>query len=105
MGIRERSCVEASIEGFVDGHGAPLSESERDSLGTAPERMTLELCARFVTDALEETYFAWDASRFPAAGEHNAVRAAGQWSLYEAIRETRDARSSILDRVFLARRP
>ncbi len=51
-----------------------------------------------MTDALEESYFGWDAERFPARGEHNAARAEGQWQLYEAIRATRARRRELLRR-------
>jgi hypothetical protein len=39
-----------------------------------------------------------DASRFPAAGEHNLQRARGQWSPHEAVLATREARADILQR-------
>ncbi len=86
----------ASCEGFAAGYGSPLEPAERQSLEAAPERITLELCARFVTDALEESYFGWDAERFPARGEHNAARAEGQWQLYEAARVTAARRRELL---------
>jgi Ser/Thr protein kinase RdoA (MazF antagonist) len=86
----------ASCAGFAAGYGAPLDPAERSSLETAPERITLELCARFVTDALEERYFGWDAARFPASGEHNAARAEGQWRLFDAMQATRARRRELL---------
>jgi hypothetical protein len=90
---------EASLEGFLEGLGEPLAESERDSLVLAPERITLELCARFITDALEESYFAWDESSFRSRGDHNAARAATQWRLCDAMQETRTEREAILRRL------
>jgi Ser/Thr protein kinase RdoA (MazF antagonist) len=92
----EMSFFEASARGFFEAYGVSLSEPERRSLVTATERVTLELCARYVTDALEECYFGWDDSRFAGRGEHNAVRAAGQWRFYEAACECRDERATIL---------
>jgi len=89
----------ASCEGFAEGHGVALDPAERASLETAPERITLELCARFVTDALEERYFSWDAARFPASGEHNAARAEGQWQLFDAMQATRARRRELLRRL------
>ena len=50
----EMSFFEASTQGFLEGYGFELSDIERSSLGTAIERVTLELCSRYVTDALEE---------------------------------------------------
>lgn len=89
----------ASCEGFAAGYGGPLDADEVASLETAPERITLELCARFVTDALEERYFGWDAERFPTRGDHNALRAEGQWRLAEAARGTRARRRELLQRL------
>lgn len=89
----------ASCEGFAAGYGASLDPAERDSLETGPERITLELCARFAADALVENYWGWDPTRFPARGEHNALRAAGQWRLYEAARATRARRRELLRRL------
>ncbi len=91
------SIFDESLAGFVEGLGQDLSRPERDSLATAPERITLELCARYVTDSLEERYFGWDESRFAGRGEHNAVRATGQWHLYEDACDSRPERKRSLD--------
>ena len=91
---------EASIRGFAEGYGHPIDRAERDSLVDATERIALELATRYATDALEETYFAWDRDRFPRATDHNLVRTEGQLSLFEAARSGRDARVSILESVF-----
>lgn len=90
---------EASLRGFVEGLGRALSVPERRSLASAPERVTLELCARYATDALEERYFGWDEDRFPARGEHNRLRASVQWQLFEAARASRKEREQILSDV------
>jgi Ser/Thr protein kinase RdoA (MazF antagonist) len=89
----------ASCDGFARGFGAPLDPVELDSLAEAPERIILELAARFAADALEETYWGWDPERFPARGEHDIHRAVGQWRLYEATRATRSRRRELLRRL------
>jgi len=81
-----------SLEGFLAGHAAPLAPGEADSLATAPERLALELCARFAADALLDRYFGWDPERFESRAAHNAVRARGQWQVYRAARATRGER-------------
>ncbi len=86
----------AACDGFAAGYGEALEAAERESLESAPERIALELCARFVTDALEEHYFGWDAEQYPTRGAHNAARAEGQWRLYEAMRETAARRRVLL---------
>lgn len=87
---------EASTRGFFCGIDGAVSATERASLVTATERISLELCARYVTDALEESYFGWDTTRFATRGEHNVVRAFGQWHYYEATCASRDQRASLL---------
>jgi Ser/Thr protein kinase RdoA (MazF antagonist) len=98
QGRFDMASFEASFEGFVEGHAAPLSKAERASLVTAPERLALELCVRFLADALEESYFAWDEARYARSGEHNSVRAVGQWEFYQAAAALQDERAAILMR-------
>ena len=92
----EMPYFEASARGFFEGYGVSLSDPERRSLVTATERITLELCARYITDALEECFFGWDDSRFAGRGEHNTVRAFGQWYFYQAACECRSERATLL---------
>ncbi|MDB4983414.1 MAG: aminoglycoside phosphotransferase, partial [Myxococcales bacterium] len=90
--------LRASVDGYRAGWGAPLDAETRRGLLLGVEWVSLELAARFAADALLETYFGWDASRFAGRGEHNLVRARGQWSLHEQLVATRDARAEILER-------
>lgn len=87
---------EASARGFFDAWGESMPPDETESLVDAPERLALEVCARFLTDALEESYFGWDAERFPGAGEHHLARARGQWVFAESAKSLRDERARIL---------
>jgi Ser/Thr protein kinase RdoA (MazF antagonist) len=86
----------ASLRGYVSGLGRDLSRDERRALLLGVEWVSLELTARFAADALYESYFGWDASRFPGRGEHNLVRARGQWSLHQALLATREQRTTAL---------
>lgn len=87
----------ASVEGFREGYGRPIPPAERASLVTATERLALELAVRFLTDALEERYFAWDPARHPSAGDHHLARARGQLALFEAAWACRAERATILE--------
>lgn len=90
---------EGSVRGFFEGYARPLSRAEVDSLGLATERITLELCTRFATDMLEESYFGWDEARFETPAEHNSVRARAQLDLFEVAFRCRAERAEILDAV------
>lgn len=86
----------ASLQGYRAGCTLALGADEREALLHGVEWITLELSARFAADALHESYFGWDRDRFPAAGEHNLLRARGQWSLHEAVMAARGARQAAL---------
>lgn len=86
----------ASLAGYRDGLGRALGTEERRALLLGVEWISLELAARFATDALVESYFGWDAARFATRGQHNLVRARGQWSLHGALAATRAERARML---------
>jgi Ser/Thr protein kinase RdoA (MazF antagonist) len=90
--------MRASLEGYREGWGAALAADARQALLLGVEWVSLELAARFAADALQETYFGWDPRRFPGRGEHNLLRARGQWSLHAALGATRGAREELLAR-------
>jgi aminoglycoside phosphotransferase (APT) family kinase protein len=87
----------ASVEGYREGWGTALDDEQRRGLLLGADWVSLELAARFAADALFETYFGWDARRFPARGEHNLLRAEGQWSLHQQLVASRVARAGIID--------
>ncbi|MEZ4380887.1 MAG: phosphotransferase [Nannocystaceae bacterium] len=86
----------ASLDGYLGALALPLADAERRSLVYAVEWIALELSARFAADAIFEGYFGWDRQRFPAAGEHNLLRARGQLALFEAAVACRGARAELL---------
>jgi Ser/Thr protein kinase RdoA (MazF antagonist) len=88
--------MRASLDGYLPALGRDLTAGERRALLLGVEWVSLELAARFAADALSESYFGWDPSRFAGRGEHNLVRARGQWSLHQALIATRDARAVML---------
>ncbi len=86
----------ASLEGYRAGRARPLLPEEGRALLLGLEWVSLELAVRFATDALDESYFGWDPGRFATRGEHNLVRAQGQWSLHEAVVAARPQRAQLL---------
>ncbi len=86
----------AAVEGYRGALEIELEPAERASLVHGLERISLELAARFAADALRERYFRWDPTRFESSGDHNLLRARGQFSLHQQARATRDARTRLL---------
>ena len=86
----------ASYAGYAGAMDRALTLDERSALLSGVEWISLELAARFVADALFESYFGWDPQRFGSRGEHNLVRGRGQLALHEAFVATRPERAKIL---------
>jgi Ser/Thr protein kinase RdoA (MazF antagonist) len=78
---------DAVLAGYAAGSGTLLTAAEWRAIPLATLTIAVELAARFAADALNESYFGWDPERFESASAHNLVRAAGQFSLAEQIRE------------------
>jgi Ser/Thr protein kinase RdoA (MazF antagonist) len=86
----------ASLEGYREGFERTLTVEEKTALLLGVEWVSLELAARFAADAVFESYFGWDPKQFSGRGEHNLVRAQGQWSLHQALFDGRTARQKLL---------
>ncbi len=89
---------EASVRGYASA--GVVSPEERGALVHGVELISVELASRFLADALAESYFGWNADKYASRGEHNLVRARGQWSLHQAALEGRHARETLLRAVF-----
>jgi Ser/Thr protein kinase RdoA (MazF antagonist) len=87
---------EASARSWASHRGFDLSAEEREGLLYGVDWITVELASRFLADALAESYFGFDASRYATRGEHNLVRARGQLALHEVVVACRQPRAEIL---------
>ena len=76
---------EAAFNAYVDNAYELLSLDEATAIVPATLEIYLELTVRFLADALEETYFAWDPARYANRGEHNLARARGQLSAARSL--------------------
>lgn len=81
----------AAIEGYFGSDRRPfLVPDETDALVDGLLTICVELASRFCADALEESYFGWDPTKYKTRGDHNLVRARGQWALAQSVRHRRD---------------
>ncbi len=86
----DRAILQSAIKGYARIAGSIVDQDERDLLVDGLATIATELAARFLGDALNEQYFGWDSSRFATRGEHNLLRAKGQWSLAQDVLRSRD---------------
>jgi Ser/Thr protein kinase RdoA (MazF antagonist) len=87
---------EAAVQGYLRGAASFITPDETAMLAIGVETIALELAARFAADALEETYFGWDRTRFSRASEHNLARAVGQLAVAESMHAQRHAATRLL---------
>lgn len=93
--IFDMDVFRASAEGFLST-GPVLDRAARAALAHAPERIALELAARFCRDAVLNSYFREDRARFPEVGGHNLHRARVQAALARAARRAAPAAARAL---------
>ncbi len=80
------------FDGALAGYASvdiSVSEQERKALVDGLIQICLELSARFLSDTLNESYFAWDSTRYPSHGAHNLYRAQAMWELYNSVKKQR----------------
>jgi len=83
----DREALRAILAGYARACPAQLPSAEISSGIDGLETVSLELASRFAADAILDSYFGWDATRFPSRRAHNLVRARGQFSLARCVRQ------------------
>ncbi|MDP2311757.1 MAG: phosphotransferase [Pseudomonadota bacterium] len=84
----------AAVHGYTAVRA--LTPAEREALPSAAERIALELASRFCRDVWDDSYFGWNAQRFPSRAAHNLFRAQGQLSLARSARSARAEAEQVL---------
>ena len=87
----------AAVEGYFASPKKPfLMPEETEALVDGLFTICVELASRFCADAMNEDYFGWDPTRFKTRGDHNLLRARGQWALAKSVRDRRDELTAIV---------
>ena len=95
--------LRAVLAGYARACPASISDEEICSAVAGLETVSLELASRFAADAILDSYFGWDATRYPTRRAHNLVRARGQFSLARAVQMQSAALSSIAREALVSR--
>lgn len=75
----------AAIAGYAEHARGWLTSEEWQSIPAGTLTIAVELAARFAADALTESYFGWDSSRYERSSHHNQARARAQLGVAQAI--------------------
>jgi Ser/Thr protein kinase RdoA (MazF antagonist) len=71
----------AAVTGYAQTAQGLLSATEWQAIPPGIATIAVELAARFCADALNESYFHWDAGRFVSATRHNQARTRAQLNI------------------------
>lgn len=91
---------EAAVSGYASTAGELVEPDERAQLVSGLLVICTELACRFAADALNESYFGWDANRFESRGDHNLHRAKVQLALAQSVSQLRSEAEQIVQRAF-----
>ena len=91
----------AALTGYAEGSEHMLIAAEIATLPRAIESIALELAARFCTDVLKESYFAWDPTRYEAAWQHHLVRTQSQLSLALFCMDLKKQLEMVVENIFM----
>lgn len=94
------SLFAAAVGGYASIGRSFLSAEEKRAFVPATRTIIIELAARFGADALNESYFGWDPQRFATRGEHNELRARGQFALARSLEAVSAEAEEIVARAF-----
>jgi hypothetical protein len=89
-----------AIEGYAAGAAGWITPAEYSAIVPATLTIYVELAARFCADALNESYFGWDAGRYPSRSVHNQLRAASQLAAARSLLDVRGAAEEVVRSVF-----
>jgi len=90
----------AAMQGYGEEASARLERAEWEAFVPAATTIMVELAARFTRDALRESYFGWNAAKFPDRSTHNQVRARGQLSLCDSLLSQSREAHAVVQRAF-----
>jgi Ser/Thr protein kinase RdoA (MazF antagonist) len=96
----EPASFAAVVRGYARTCSTDVSRAELLSIVDGLMTISVELASRFAADAINDSYFGWDASRYASRREHNLVRAGGQLALSLAVRGAHADLERVVDDAF-----
>ena len=91
---------EAGLRGYASSARSVLRRDEVDAIAPAIATICLELSTRFLADALNESYFGWNANKYASRGDHNLLRGRGQLLLGSDYLKSLSAASAVVEKAF-----
>jgi len=90
----------AGVEGYASQATSFILPAEWQTIIVATRIIYIELATRFCADALNESFFSWDQTRFGSHSEHNQIRATSQLNAFKSLNKQLTKAERILKNVF-----
>jgi Ser/Thr protein kinase RdoA (MazF antagonist) len=90
----------AAATGYASESKGFVTTAEWQAFVDGTQIILVELAARFCTDALNESYFGWNADKFATRGEHNEARARNQLKVLASFLEHHEECMAALETAF-----
>ena len=87
----DAAAFSAVMRGYARACPADVGTDELASALDGLETVSAELASRFAADAIVDSYWGWDPTRFASRRDHNLLRARGQLALSLSVRANRAA--------------
>ena len=87
----DQAAFAAVLRGYARSCPPDVTVDELASAIDGLETVSAELASRFAADAIVDSYFGWDPTRFASRRDHNVLRARGQLALSQSVRADRAA--------------
>jgi Ser/Thr protein kinase RdoA (MazF antagonist) len=97
--------LRAVVAGYARACPVLIPDEEICSAVAGLETVSLELASRFAADAVLDSYFGWDPTRFPTRRAHNLLRARGQFSLARCVQSQAGLLQTIARQALSSRAP
>jgi len=99
-GVFAAEFFRSALQGYAGEAVGWIEPEEWRSIVPATLTVLVELAARFCADALNESYFGWDAEHYSSRSEHNQVRAAGQLTVARSLLNQKDELEATVSSIF-----
>ena len=96
----DRGLFVAALEGYASEAKALVTEGEARALSSGLATICAELSARFLADALNESYFGFDAEKYETRGAHNLARGIAMATLSAQVDDVKDVLDDVVVEIF-----
>jgi len=92
----DRSIFAAALRGYRRTMPSSVTPEELATTVVGTVTVCVELAARFCSDVFDDSYFGWDATRYPSRRAHNLARAASMADLATQVHEAQNDLAAML---------